>query len=76
MHVGGKTIHSFAGISPTATLEQVIAEATVSRKTTQFESLDVLVIDEISMVSAVLFEMVSFRNNFFHICIIPCYMQD
>lgn len=61
MHVGGKTIHSFAGISPTATLEQVIAEATVSRKTTQFESLDVLVIDEISMVSAVLFEMIEVK---------------
>ncbi|MFZ2619365.1 MAG: PIF1 family ATP-dependent DNA helicase [Alphaproteobacteria bacterium] len=54
LNVGGQTIHSFFGLKPQL---QVGAPLPKPRNKKVFESLDVLIIDEISMVRADVFDM-------------------
>lgn len=58
VNVGGQTIHSFFGIAPGCTIEEVREEANGRKNVKVFEKLNALVIDEISMVRADLLDCV------------------
>lgn len=60
LNVGGETIHHFLRLGPAATRDEAISYARRAKKTknfTLYQHLDVLVIDEISMVRADLFDV-------------------
>ena len=58
VNVGGETIHSFFGFPPNVNIERAIYEAKKSKKNKIFQSLEILVIDEISMVRADLLDCI------------------
>ncbi len=58
LNVKGETIHSFFGFPPNVTPERASQEAKHSKKIKVFTNLDVLIIDEISMVRADLLDSV------------------
>lgn len=58
VNIKGETIHSFFGFPPNITAERAIQEAKRTRKAKLFQSLEVLVIDEISMVRADLLDAI------------------
>lgn len=58
VNIKGETIHSFFGFPPNITPERAVQEAKRSRKVKLFQSLEVLVIDEISMVRADLLDAI------------------
>ena len=56
-HIGGTTLHAFSGIGiGSGTLEQCIAMASREHKATQWRKCKCLIIDEISMIDAGLFD--------------------
>ena len=58
LNVGGYTLHRLFGFSPTLTVDDVVAgRYRPNRFTDQLDSIDTLVIDEVSMVRADLFDM-------------------
>lgn len=58
LRVDGETIHSFFGFRPNTDMSQVRLKAHRVRKPEKFESIDTIVIDEISMVRADLLDFV------------------
>jgi len=58
LNVKGETIHSFFGFPPSITPEKAILEAKHSKKAKIYNNLDVLIIDEISMVRADLLDSI------------------
>ncbi len=58
VNVGGETIHSFFGFPPNVTVERAVFDAKRTKKGKIFQSLEVLVIDEISMVRADLLDCI------------------
>lgn len=52
LNVGGQTIHRFFGFPPTVTVERAKAEAKFRKQKGLFKKLELIVIDEISMVRA------------------------
>ncbi len=58
VNVSGETIHSFFGFPPNITVEKAIYEAKKTRKIKIYQSLEVLIIDEISMVRADLLDAI------------------
>ena len=58
LNVKGETIHSFFGFPPNVTPEKASLEAKHSKKAKIYTNLDVLVIDEISMVRADLLDSI------------------
>ncbi len=58
INVGGQTIHSFFKIPPGASLQDARKAGAKLRKQKLFEKLELLIIDEISMVRADLLDMV------------------
>ncbi len=57
IQVKGETIHSFLKLKPRMTLADVRQKASRLRNTAIYESIDVIIIDEISMVRADLMDM-------------------
>ena len=56
-HIGGKTLHSFAGIgNGTGDLETCIKQASMEPSASQWRRCQCLIIDEISMIDAELFD--------------------
>lgn len=63
---GGQTLHSFLDLGISSSLEELEKKKNLNIKNKikkLIKSMDLLVIDEISMVSAELFEMIIFRLN-------------
>src|SRR3989339_1556743 len=58
LNVKGETIHSFFGFPPNVTPERADLEAKHSKKTKIYNALDILIIDEISMVRADLLDSI------------------
>jgi ATP-dependent exoDNAse (exonuclease V) alpha subunit len=58
LNVKGETIHSFFKFGTTVTPESALRAASKIRKTELYDSLDTIVIDEISMVRADLFDCI------------------
>jgi ATP-dependent exoDNAse (exonuclease V) alpha subunit len=58
VNVKGETIHSFFGFPPNITAEKAAQEAKKTKKSKLFRALEVLVIDEISMVRADLLDSI------------------
>ncbi|NOY14628.1 MAG: AAA family ATPase [bacterium] len=58
LNVGGQTIHSFFGMEPGITLDRVDKIKVSSRRRLLYKQIEVLVIDEISMVRADLLDCV------------------
>jgi len=54
----GETIHSFFGFPPNVTVQKAIYEAKKTRKAKLYQALEVLIIDEISMVRADLLDAI------------------
>ena len=57
-HVDGQTIHAWSGIGVADSLTDSLIKTIRTRRRKQIKSTDVLVIDEISMMHAWLFDMV------------------
>lgn len=57
-HINGQTIHSWSGIGVADTLSDTLLKTIRSRRRNKLRSADVLVIDEVSMMHAWLFDMV------------------
>jgi len=58
VNVKGETIHSFFGFPPNITRERAVSEAKKTKKSKIFNALEILVIDEISMVRADLLDSI------------------
>jgi ATP-dependent exoDNAse (exonuclease V) alpha subunit len=58
VNVGGETIHSFFGFPPNVNIDRAIFEAKKTKKAKIYQALEVLVIDEISMVRADLLDCI------------------
>ncbi len=58
VNVSGETIHSFFGFAPNITTDKAVYEAKKTRKSKLYQALEVLVIDEISMVRADLLDCI------------------
>lgn len=58
VNIKGETIHSFFGFPPNITLERAVQYAKRTKKTKLFQALEVLIIDEISMVRADLLDII------------------
>lgn len=58
LRVGGETIHSFFGFKPNTDMSEVRLKANRVRKPEKYESINTIVIDEISMVRADLLDFV------------------
>lgn len=58
INVGGQTIHSFFGFHPGITEKDIQRNAKARKDTTIYEKLEVLIIDEISMVRADLLDYI------------------
>lgn len=56
LNIGGMTIHSFFGFPPSVTVKRALQEAKYQINDPKFTELDALVIDEISMVRADMFD--------------------
>ncbi|MCI1219288.1 MAG: PIF1 family DEAD/DEAH box helicase [Bifidobacterium sp.] len=57
-HINGQTIHSWSGVGVSTALTQNLLRQIRSRRKRRIESTDILVIDEVSMLHAWLFDMV------------------
>lgn len=57
-HVNGQTIHSWSGVGVATSLTANLLKTIKTRRRRKIESVDVLVIDEVSMMHAWLFDMV------------------
>jgi ATP-dependent exoDNAse (exonuclease V) alpha subunit len=57
-HVNGQTIHSWSGVGVATSLSDSLLKMIRSRRRRRIQSVDVLVIDEVSMLHAWLFDMV------------------
>ncbi|MFT9392548.1 DEAD/DEAH box helicase [Bifidobacterium sp.] len=67
-HVNGQTIHSWSGVGVSKIMTAELLKRIRSRRKRKIESTDILVIDEVSMMHAWLFDMVdqvcrALRNN-------------
>ncbi|MFT8538002.1 PIF1 family DEAD/DEAH box helicase [Bifidobacterium aquikefiri] len=67
-HISGQTIHSWSGVGVSKFLTSELLKRIRSRRKRRIEATDVLVIDEVSMMHAWLFDMVdqvcrALRNN-------------
>ena len=58
LNVHGETIHSFFGFPPNVTPERAALEAKHTKKAKLYKALDILIIDEISMVRADLLDSI------------------
>lgn len=58
VNVKGETIHSFFGFPPNITREKAVEEAKKTKKTKIYHALEILIIDEISMVRADLLDCI------------------
>lgn len=58
VNIKGETIHSFFGFAPNMTQEKAKQDASRTKKTKIYQGLDILVIDEISMVRADLLDCI------------------
>ncbi|KKT42879.1 MAG: TPR domain protein [Microgenomates group bacterium GW2011_GWC1_44_37] len=58
LNVHGETIHSFFGFPPNVTPERAVLEAKHSKKVKIYNALDILIVDEISMVRADLLDSI------------------
>ncbi len=58
LNVNGETIHSFFHFNPDITAEEVLKKASKVRKSAPYLYLDIIIIDEISMVRADLLDLV------------------
>jgi ATP-dependent exoDNAse (exonuclease V) alpha subunit len=58
VNIGGATIHSFFNFKPDVTLEKAWAKGAKAKKPELYQSLDAIVIDEISMVRADLLDCI------------------
>ncbi len=58
VNVRGETIHSFFGFAPNITPDKATLDAKRTKKSKIYNTLDILVIDEISMVRADLFDSI------------------
>jgi len=58
VNIGGATIHSFFQFKPDVTMEKAWAKGAGAKKTKLYRALDIIVIDEISMVRADLLDCV------------------
>ncbi len=58
VNIKGETIHSFFGFPPNITLDRARLSASRTKKAKIYQSLDILVIDEISMVRADLLDCI------------------
>lgn len=58
VNVGGETIHSFFGFPPNVNIDRAIYEAKKTKKGKIYQALEVLIIDEISMVRADLLDCI------------------
>ncbi|PLS31294.1 ATP-dependent endonuclease [Bifidobacterium margollesii] len=61
-HINGQTIHSWSGIGVSTVLTESVLKRIRTRRRKQLNAADVLVIDEVSMLHAWLFDMVD------HVC--------
>ncbi|MEK0306308.1 PIF1 family DEAD/DEAH box helicase [Bifidobacterium favimelis] len=57
-HINGQTIHSWSGVGVSTYLTEGIVKRILSRRRRKLEAADILVIDEVSMMHAWLFDMV------------------
>lgn len=57
-HINGQTIHSWSGVGVSTALTQNLLKQIRSRRKRKIEATDILVIDEVSMLHAWLFDMV------------------
>ncbi len=57
-HLNGQTIHSWSGIGVSNTLTATLLKTIRSRRAKNIKATDVLVLDEVSMIHAWLFDMV------------------
>lgn len=57
-HINGQTIHSWSGIGVATALTEQLLKLIRSRRRRKIQSVDILVIDEVSMMHAWLFDMV------------------
>lgn len=57
-HINGQTIHSWSGIGVSTALTEPLIKLIRSRRRRKIQSTDILVIDEVSMMHAWLFDMV------------------
>lgn len=57
-HINGQTIHSWSGIGVSTALTEQLLKLIRSRRRRKIQSVDILVIDEVSMMHAWLFDMV------------------
>lgn len=67
-HINGQTIHSWSGVGVSTILTTELLKRIRSRRKRKIEATDILVIDEVSMMHAWLFDMVdqvcrALRNN-------------
>ena len=58
INVNGETIHSFFGFPPNVTIDRAIRAAKRSRKARLYQAIEILIIDEISMVRADLLDCI------------------
>lgn len=57
-HINGQTIHSWSGVGIASAMTETLLRRIRSRRKRQISSTDVLIIDEVSMMQAWLFDMV------------------
>ncbi len=57
-HINGQTIHSWSGIGVATALTQSLLKQIKTRRRRKIQAVDILVIDEVSMMHAWLFDMV------------------
>lgn len=57
-HINGQTIHSWSGVGVAEVMTQTLMKRVRSRRKRKIEAVDILVIDEVSMMPAWLFDMV------------------
>lgn len=57
-HINGQTIHSWSGIGVATSLSDALMKTIAQRRRRRLQSADILVIDEVSMIHAWLFDMV------------------
>jgi ATP-dependent exoDNAse (exonuclease V) alpha subunit len=57
-HINGQTIHSWSGVGVAEVMTQTLMKRIRSRRKRRIEAVDILVIDEVSMMPAWLFDMV------------------
>lgn len=58
INIGGITVHSFLGLGIETNVEQIVSSFKFKRKLAELRILDILIIDEISMINSNLFDAI------------------